>query len=79
MYRVLISRTAEKQLKKLSKELQRKIAAMIISFEIDPRPHGSKKLSGSSNTYRYRVGDYRIIYDVFDEEVIVNVLKIGHR
>ena len=79
MYQVLISRTAERQLKKLSAENQRKIAAIIVSLEIEPRPFGCKKLSGSISTYRCRVGDYRIIYDVYDKEVIVKVLKVGHR
>ena len=78
-YQVFISRTAEKQLKKLSANLQRKIAAVILSFEIEPRPFGSKKLSGRDDTYRVRVGNYRIIYDIVERKVIVTVLKIGHR
>ena len=78
-YKVTISRTAEKQLKKLPVEVQRRIAAVIMSFEIEPRPYGSKKLSNSDSAYRVRVGAYRIIYDVFDKEVVVVVLKIAHR
>lgn len=79
MYRVLISRTAEKQLKKLQADIQRKISATIVSLGIDPRPFGSKKLSGTSCTYRVRTGDYRIIYEIHDREVIVTILKLGHR
>ena len=79
MYRVLISRTAEKQLKKLPGDIQKKISAVIVSLGIEPRPFGSKKLSGSVSTYRIRSGDYRIIYEIYDREVIVSVLKIGHR
>ena len=79
MYRVVISRTAEKQLKKLPGDIQRKIAAIIVSLEIEPRPYGSKKLSGTSSTYRIRVGDYRIIYDIYVKEIVVSVLKLGHR
>jgi len=79
MYVVVISRTAEKQLKKLSDEWQRKIAGMIVSLEVNPRPHGSKKLSGTKSTYRVRVADYRIIYEIEDRRVIVTVLKIAHR
>ena len=79
MYLVLITRSAEKQLKKLPADAQRKIAAIIVSLGIEPRPFGSKKLSGSASSYRMRAGDYRIIYDIYDREVVVSVLKIGHR
>jgi mRNA interferase RelE/StbE len=79
MYQVLIVRSAERQLKKLPPQAQRKIAAVIMSLAIEPRPYGSKKLTGTANSYRVRVGDYRIIYDIFDREIVVSVLKIGHR
>lgn len=79
MYKVLISKTAERQLKKLPIDPKRKIAALISSLSIEPRPFGAKKLSGMEHTYRIRAGDYRIIYDIFDREVIVSVLKVGHR
>ena len=79
MYKVLITRTAEKQLKKLSLDVQRKIAAIIFSLSVEPYPFGSKRLSGSACSYRIRAGDYRIIYDVYDKEVVVSVLKTGHR
>jgi mRNA interferase RelE/StbE len=59
--------------------VQRKIAAIIVSLSIDPRPYGSKKLSGTQATYRVRAGDYRIIYDIHEKEVVVSVLKLGHR
>ena len=79
MYRVVITSTAEKQLKKLPADIQRKLSAVIVSLSIEPRPYGSKKLSGTDCSYRVRTGDFRIIYDIFDKEVIVTVLKIGHR
>ena len=79
MYKVLITRSAEKQLKNLPPQVQRKIAAVVMSFAIEPRPYGSKKLSGMANSYRVRIGDYRVIYDIYDREVVVSVHKIGHR
>jgi mRNA interferase RelE/StbE len=79
MYQVLIARSAEKQLKKLSPHVQRKIAAVIVSLSIEPRPYGSKKLTGTVSSYRVRVGEYRIIYDIYEREIVVTVLKIGHR
>ena len=44
-----------------------------------PRPPGSEKLFGPEDLYRIRVGDYRIVYQIRDEELLVSVLKIGHR
>jgi mRNA interferase RelE/StbE len=79
MYQVLISRSAERQLKKLSPQAQRKVAAVIMSLAVDPRPYGSKKLSGTMCSYRIRIGDYRAIYDIYEREVVVSVLKVGHR
>ncbi|WP_414518967.1 type II toxin-antitoxin system RelE family toxin [Nostoc sp. PCC 9305] len=45
----------------------------------EPRPNGVKKLKGKENAYRIRIGDYRIIYDIFDDLLVVNVVEVGHR
>ena len=45
----------------------------------DPLPHGSQKLSGSERTYRIRVGDYRVIYEVLTESRIVEIQRVRHR
>ena len=45
----------------------------------DPLPHGSQKLSGAERTYRIRVGDYRVIYEVFGAARVVEVLGVRHR
>ncbi len=45
----------------------------------NPRPHGTEKLTGSEDFYRIREGDYRIIYTIKDKELIILVVKIGHR
>ena len=79
MYQVLIARSAEKQLKNLPPSVQRKIAAVIMSLSIEPRPYGSKKLTGTVSSYRVRVGDYRVIYEIYEREIVVTVLKISHR
>ena len=79
MYKVVITRTAEKQLKQIPRLHQTRLVAVIQSFEIEPRPFGCKKLSGTDSTYRVRVGDYRVIYEIDGKEVTVTVLKIGHR
>ncbi len=44
-----------------------------------PRPHGSEKLSGPDQLYRIRAGDYRIVYAVDDDRMLVLVVKVGHR
>jgi len=45
----------------------------------DPRPHGSRKLVGEQTAWRIRIGDYRVIYDVFDAELVVSIVRAAHR
>jgi mRNA interferase RelE/StbE len=52
---------------------------LLKELEHTPRPHGCKKLTGSFNTYRVRTGDYRVVYSIFDDVLVVDVIKIGHR
>jgi mRNA interferase RelE/StbE len=78
-YRVEILKGALKQLKKLSPELQERIQVKIDDLATEPRPSGVKKLKGKENAYRIRVCEYRIIYDIFDNVLLINVVKIGHR
>jgi len=78
-YKVSLSSSAEKTLKKLSKQDVRRILAKLESLTIDPFPDGCKKLEGEAHAFRVRVGVYRIIYDIIGAELLVFVLKIGHR
>ena len=78
-YEVRISQTAAKQLRKLPQEDQERVAAKASSLATDPRPAGTHKLRGYEDVWRVRVGPYRILYSVADAEVIVIVLKVGHR
>lgn len=64
---------------KLSQELQDRIQTKIDDLAIEPRPNGVKKLQGEENSYRIRVGDYRVIYDIFDDVLLVSVVDVGHR
>jgi mRNA interferase RelE/StbE len=77
-YTILISRKAQKQLDKLSETIAEPIIEAILELEKDPRPVGNKKLKGR-NGYRIRIGNYRVIYDIFDKELIVDVIAVGHR
>ncbi|MBE9215992.1 type II toxin-antitoxin system RelE/ParE family toxin [Plectonema cf. radiosum LEGE 06105] len=78
-YEIQISKSASKQIKKLSSELQERIQTKIDSLAIEPRPDGVKKLKGRENAYRIRVGDYRILYDIFDDILLISVVEVGHR
>lgn len=78
-YKVEILKGALKQLKKLSPELQERIQLKIDELAIEPRPNKVKKLINRENAYRIRVGDSRVIYDIFDDILVVNVVEIGHR
>lgn len=78
-YEIQISKSASKRIKNLSSELQERIEAKIDSLAIEPRPDGVKKLKGRENSYRVRAGNYRILYDIFDNILLVSVVEIGHR
>lgn len=70
---------AEKQLSKLDRPIQRRLLAFLEELvQGDPRSRG-KALRGDAHAWRYRVGDYRVICDLADEEMIVYVIRVGHR
>ena len=53
--------------------------AAIQRLAVDPTPPGCRKLSGEEHTYRIRVQVYRIVYEIFEDLILIKVLKIGHR
>lgn len=79
-YRVLIKPSAAKEIEAVGqKEDRQRIVARIRSLARDPRPFGSEKLSGKENLYRLRVGRYRVVYSVGDAELVVVIVRAGHR
>ncbi len=78
-YDIKVSPGAARQLKKIDGRVLSQIAAKIDSLALNPRPHGSEKLTGYDDLFRVRVGDYRIVYGVEDRLVLIVVLKIGNR
>ncbi len=78
-YRVEISSPARKQLDALPRDVRRRIEPRIDALATDPRPRGSDKLTGFAGRYRIRIGHYRVIYDVDDDQLTVLVLKAAHR
>ena len=77
-YNVLIKPSAVRQLETLPTKDRRHIAAKIQALATEPRPLGTKKLSGQEK-YRLRQGNYRVLYSVDDEQAIVIVVRIAHR
>ena len=77
-YKVSIKKSAFKVLKKLKEPYYSKIKSAIYKLADDPYPHGHIKLKGRGG-YRIRVADYRVIYEVFEEELLVDVVNVGHR
>lgn len=78
-YKIEITASAEKSLKKIPKRDIEKVVEAIQVLAISPFPSGCRKLKGEEDVYRVRQGNYRIIYEVIDYKLIVLVLKIGHR
>ena len=78
-YDIEISRTAEKQLKRLPQDDRQRIVRAILSLCDDPFPRGSRKLSGYDDVFRIRVGTYRVLYSVSERKLIIIILKLGHR
>jgi mRNA interferase RelE/StbE len=78
-FEVQLTRAAERVLIALDKSLIRRLDAAICRLAVAPHPAGSKKLQGADDLYRIRVGDYRVIYQVDNELLVVTVVIIGHR
>lgn len=79
-YTVEVSSAARRQLRKLDRQTQRKVADRIESLREDPRPSGAVKLTDvSPPVYRVREGQYRILYTIEDDQLIVLVVRIAHR
>jgi mRNA interferase RelE/StbE len=78
-YTVVLTQTAEKELRRLPSKVIEKIIAVLKSLEENPRPVGCKKLKGYKNLWRIRVGDYRLIYAIEDVVMLVDVREIGNR
>jgi mRNA interferase RelE/StbE len=78
-YRIEVAPTAARQLRKLDPPARRRIQAAVELLAQQPRPAGANKLVGGNNEWRVRTGDYRIIYEIHDQVLLVLVLAVGHR
>jgi len=77
-YQVNIKRSAEREMDALPREVFGRVSKAILLLEGDPRRRGSKKLTGTES-YRYRVGKYRIVYSIDDDSRTVEIVAVGHR
>jgi mRNA interferase RelE/StbE len=78
-YAVRLKPSAAEAVRKLPKTQQRRVTTKIASLAQEPHPPGCRKLQGSDRLYRIRVGDYRIVYAVEDQELIVLIVRIGRK
>lgn len=78
-YRIDIAAPAQRQLRKLDPRARRRVQAAIELLSEEPRPPAAKMLVNSDGAWRVRVGDYRVIYDIEDDRLVVLVLAAGHR
>ena len=78
-YRVEVSVTAERQLRKLPRGDQVRLVRTMQALSVDPRPPGCRKLSGYDDVFRVRVGRYRVLYEIEDRRLVIIVLKVGDR
>ena len=77
-YSIQLTRSAAKELERIPLKDRRRIVDRITALADDPRPAGAERLSGDDK-YRIRQGDYRILYEIVDYELIVAVVRVGHR
>lgn len=78
-YSLVWKRSAERELRKLPPEAVANLLELAESLTQNPFPAGSKKLVGTQNAYRVRAGNYRLVYEVQGVELIVQVVRVGHR
>lgn len=78
-FRVELTSAAAKEIRKLDPPTRRRVVAGLSALEKDPRPSGVRKLTGFDNAWRIRMGDFRVLYEVADDVVLVTVFRVAHR
>jgi len=79
MFKVSITSSAERDLRRLDRPVKNRIVAAILALASDPRPHGCLKLKSEEGVWRIRVGDWRVGYGIDDTASEVFIFKIVHR
>lgn len=78
-YRVFLTSEARRNMLALPKDIVRRVDACILALGNTPRPPQTKKLKGEGGLWHVRVGDYRIVYRIEDERLVVIVIRVAHR
>jgi len=79
LYNIQWKKSAKKELRKLPRQNLKNILTQIESLEKNPFPINHKKIVGQNNTYRIRSGQYRIIYNVYEKILTIEIIKVGSR
>lgn len=78
-YSITFARSARKELESLPGNVVQRIFPKIEALAANPRPSGCKKLKGSSDLWRIRIGEYRVIYSILDQKIRIEIIAIRHR
>ncbi|MFZ3072086.1 MAG: type II toxin-antitoxin system RelE/ParE family toxin [Thermodesulfobacteriota bacterium] len=78
-YTITFARSARKELEKIDEKLVNRIFPKIEALSKEPRPAGCRKLAGNKHLWRIRIGDYRVVYAVYDDEKAVDIITVRHR
>ena len=78
-YQIEWKKSALRELKHLDRKIIPRIISAVESLSKNPFPAGVRKLQGAENTYRVRIGEYRVIYEIIDVRVVIVVLRVRHR
>jgi len=79
MYNIIITTSAEKDLRRLDRQVKTRIAEIILALADDPRPPGCLKVKSELGVWRLRVGEYRVGYRIDDKTQTVTVIRVGSR
>lgn len=77
MYKILFTHRSLKDLENIDKKTQGRIAEKLKEFSEEPLKHSRKLINSELGSYRFRIGDYRVIFDIDEDNIVI--LRIGHR
>jgi mRNA interferase RelE/StbE len=78
-YQIEWKSSAIRELERLDRQIVERILGEVESLASNPFPPGARKLRGSERTYRVRVGDYRVVYEVFQSRLLIQIVRVRHR